>query len=132
MEPKLEYCGNYIEIKNFCHNIDEEKRGNPYNCSFDIKVRSGVFSGIADKCECDYKQLQELIVLLEDMIAFKRKEITFTEIGYGNKINFRCDSTGHIEVSGEIQGGAGSHFMKFEFMTDRTVFPVFIDELRSL
>ena len=36
MDPKLEYCGNYIEIRDFHHYIDDEKNGNPYNCSFDI------------------------------------------------------------------------------------------------
>ena len=132
MEARLEYCGNYIEIKNFYHSVDDEKNGDPYNCSFDIKVKSGVFSGIADGCECDYKELQKFIKALEDMILFKRKEITFVEIGYGNKIEFICDRSGHIKVSGDIQGDAGSHILKFEFMADQTVFPEFIKELKSL
>ena len=63
-----------------------KRNGNPYNCSFDIKVKSGVFSGIADGCEYAYKELQKFIKALEDMILFKRKEIIFVEIGYGNKI----------------------------------------------
>ena len=132
MEARLEYCGNYIEITNFHHSVDDEKNGNPYNCSFDIKVKSGMFSGIADGCECDYKQLQKFIKALEDMILFKGKEIAFVEIEYGNKIEFNCDRLGHIEVSGDIQGDAGSHILKFEFMTDQTVFPEFIKELKSL
>ena len=132
MEARLEYCGNYIEITNFHHSVDDEKNGNPYNCSFDIKVKSGVFSGIADGCEYDYKELQKFIKALEDMILFKRKEITFVEIGYGNKIEFNCDSSGHIKVFGDIQRDAGSHILKFEFMTDQTVFPPFIKELKSL
>lgn len=132
MEPKLEYCGNYIEIRNFHHSIDDEKNENPYNCSFDIKVKSGVFTGVADGCECDYKELQKFIVALEDLISFKRKEIAFIEIGYGNKIEFKCDRTGHIKIFGDIQGDAGTHFMKFEFMTDQTVFSKFINELKSL
>ena len=53
MEAKLEYCGDYLAIRGFYHSIDDEKNGNPYNCSFDIIVKSGVFSGIADSCECD-------------------------------------------------------------------------------
>ena len=132
MEARLEYCGNYIEITNFHHSVDDEKNGNPYNCSFDIKVKSGVFSGIADGCEYDYKELQKFIKALEDMILFQRKEITFVEIGYGNKIEFNCDRSGHIKVSGDIQRDAGSHILKFEFMTDQTVFPEFIKELKSL
>ncbi len=132
MEARLEYCGNYIEIMNFRHSVDDERNGNPYNCSFDIKVKSGVFSGIADGCEYDYKELQKFIKALEDMILFKRKEITFVEIGYGNKIEFDCGRSGHIKVSGDIQGDAGSHILKFEFMADQTVFPEFIKELKNL
>ena len=81
MEPKLEYCGNYIKISNFYHSIEDEKNGNPYNCSFDIIVKSGVFTGIADGCEYDYKELQKFIVALEDLISFKRKDVAFCEIG---------------------------------------------------
>ena len=132
MEPKLEYLGNYIVIRDFQHYIDDEKNGNPYNCSFEIIVKSGVFAGIADGCECDYKELQKFIVSLEDLISFKRRNVTFCEIGYGNTIQFKCDRTGHIEVSGEICGEAGSHVLKFEFITDQTSFPKFINELKNL
>ena len=132
MEARLEYCGNYVEITDFHHFVDDEKNGNPYNCAFDIKVRSGMFSGLADGCEYDYKELRKFIEALEEMILFKRKETAFIEIGYGNKIVFECDRTGHIKVSGDIQGDVGSHILKFEFMTDQTVFPKFIKELKSL
>ena len=132
MEARLEYCGNYIEIINFHHYVADEENGNPYNCSFDIKVKSGVFSGIADNCEYDYKELQKFIEALEEMLSFKRKEITFVEIGYGNKLEFNCDRTGHIMVSGDIKGDVCSHILKFEFLTDQTVFPKFINELKSL
>ena len=132
MEARLEYCGNYIEITDFHHSVDDEKNGNPYNCSFDIKVRSGGFSGIADGCEYDYHELQKFIKALEEMLSFKGKEVTFVEMGYGNKIEFNCDRTGHIKISGDIRSGIGSHILKFEFMTDQTVFSEFINELKSL
>lgn len=132
VDAKLEYCGDYIAIRDFHHYVDDEKSGNPYNCIFDIAVKSGAFSGIADKCECDYKELQKFIAALEDLISFKRTDVTFCEIGYGNRIQFQCDKTGHIEVFGEIQGNAGSHILKFEFMTDQTVFPKFINELKDM
>ena len=99
MEPKLEYCGNYIKISNFHHSIENEKSENPYNCSFDIIVKSGVFTGIADGCEYDYKDLQKFIVALEDLISFRRKDVAFCEIGYGNTIEFKCDRTGRKRVS---------------------------------
>lgn len=133
MEARLEFCGNYLEIRNFQHHIEDERGGNPYNCLFDIKVKSGMFSGVADGCEYDYKELQLFIRALEDLISFKIKEISFIEIGFGNKIDFICDRTGHIKVSGEIRGGfAGDHHLIFGFETDQTVFPPFIKALKSL
>ena len=132
MDAKLEYCGNYIKIRDFHHYIDDEKTGNPYNCSFDIMVKSGVFNGTADGCEYDYREFQNFIVALDDLVSFKRQDVVFCEIGYGNTIDFKCDKNGHIKVSGEIQGDAGSHVLKFEFMTDQTVFPQFINELKDL
>lgn len=56
----------------------------------------------------------------------------FVEIGYGNMIKFNCDRTGHIIVSGDIQSGIGDHVLKFEFLTDHTIFPEFIKELKRL
>ena len=133
MDPRLEFCGNYLEIKNFQHHIEDERNGNPYNCLFDIKVRSGMFSGIAEECEYDYKELQLFIKELEDLISFKVKEVSLIEIGFGSKIDFICDRTGHIKVCGEIRGGfAGDHHLKFGFETDQTVFPPFIKALKSL
>lgn len=132
MNPALEYCGNYIEIKDFRHSLDDERAGNPYNCSFNIKIVSGLFSGYADGCELDYQELKRFIEQLEDLINFRINKLTFVEIGYGNNINFVCDKTGHIKVSGEIYGDAMSHRLKFEFMTDQTVFPPFINALKNL
>ena len=43
----------------------------------------------------------------------------------------KCDRVGHIEVFGEVQGDAGSHVLKFHFMTDQTAFPQFISELKK-
>ena len=132
MRPKIEYMGNYLEMTDFCHNIDDEKNGNPYNCSFDIKVRAGLFSGFADGCECDYKELKRFIQALEDMLLFKINEVNFVEICFGNKLSFKCDKTGHINVSGELKDSEGCCCLKFEFMTDQTVFPDFINTLKLL
>ena len=132
MGARLEYCGNYIEIINFYHSVDDEKNGNPYNCSFDLNVRSGVFSGVADGCECDYPELQKCIKALEEMLSFKRKEVTFVEIGVRNTIKFNCDRTGHILVFGELRSATGGHALKFEFPTDQTAFPDFIRGLKRL
>lgn len=132
MSAKLEYCGNKIEIVNFHHSVEDELSGNPYNCSFDIRVKSGLFSGFADGCEYDYKEWKIFVRQLKELFLFKTNKVVFQEIGYGGKISFIADSLGHIEVSGIIYGEAISHSLQFEFMTDQTVFLPFIKELEKL
>ena len=132
MDARLEYCGNYIEINDFRHYASGEINGNPYNCTFNIKVSSGLFTGFADGCVCDYKSIKEFAAQLEDLIQFKTKEVSFIEIEYGNRIGFAADSTGHITVSGDIHSGDCSQRLIFEFMADQTVFQSFIGELKAL
>lgn len=132
VNARLEYCGNYLELDDFQHDAAAEKSGNPYNCTFDIRVKSGDFAGIADCCEYDYKELQNFIAALEDLIAFRRTEVSLTEISTGRTVHFACDSTGHIRVSGELICDADVQSLRFHFMTDQTVFPAFIRELKCL
>ncbi len=132
MGARLEFCGNYIEIINFSYISENRQPGDPLYCTFDIKIRSGVFSGIADGCEYDHQEWEKFISSLEDLINFRIKKTSLFETGYGNRIDLECDRTGHIRVSGEIYGDACSHYLKFEFDTDQTAFPPFINALKSL
>ena len=132
MEAKLEYLGNLIEILDFRHSVEDEKSGNPYNCSFNIRIVSGTFSGLADGCEYDYKEWKKFVEQLNDLILFKTNEAILFEIGYGGKISFKGDKLGHIEISGLVYGNAMTHSLQFEFTTDQTVFPSFISELKKL
>lgn len=130
MNAKLMYLGNSIEIINFEHHMEDDFGGNPYNCCFDIKIISGNFSGVADKCEYDYKKWQEFINQLNELILNKTNRVEMHEIGYGNKIVFEGDSFGHINVSGIVYGDEMSHSLTFEFLTDQTVYSSFIDQLQ--
>lgn len=132
MTAKLEYCGNLIEIRDFIHYEEEEQRGNPYNCAFNIKVISNSFSGTATGCECDYKEWRIFIDRLDEMLNFKTNEVIFQEIGYGSNIQFLGDGLGHIEVSGLIYGEHMTHSLQFEFTADQTVLSSFIKELKCL
>lgn len=131
MNAGFEYLGNSLEIINFKHYIDEELSGNPYNCSFDIKVVSGMFSGYADGCEYDYKQWKSFIHQLEDVYDFKSDCAQMLEIGYGSKIVFKSDKMGHISVSGKIYGNAMEQSLEFCFHIDQTVLLKFIQELKK-
>lgn len=131
MDAKLRYCGDSIWIKDFYHNHNEEKAGNPYNCSFQIVVESGQFRGCADRCEYNYKEWPRFIKRLKQLMLNEIQHIVFQEIGEGNTIEFKGDGHGHIEVSGKIFDSAMTHTLDFSFMTDQTVYPQFIRELES-
>jgi len=130
MNSSISYGNNLLEIWDFIHYPEEEKRGNPYNCTFNLKVVSGMFSGIAP-CEYDIKEFEKFILKLEDMYHFKRASVELKDICYGSNVVFSMDKLGHIDVCGTIYGEAMIHEMKFEFHIDQTVLPMFIDELKS-
>lgn len=132
MTAKLEYENNSIEIINFKHSRENEASGNPYNCSFDIKIISGNFTAIADGCECDYKKLKELIMQLKELSSFQTSHIEFQEIGYGDKLIFDADKLGHITLKGMVYGHGMTHYLEFEFFSDQTVYASFISQLEKL
>jgi len=129
---RLEYGDDFFEIRCFSHSEEDEKSGNPYNCFFTMKVRSGEFSGQSHCCECDYKDIKELITQLEELVNFKTDEAVFRELAYDSTIRFTGDGCGHITVSGTIYGDAKIQSLQFEFMTDQTVYPSFISDLKRL
>ena len=47
MDPRLEYNGSYIEITGFHHETKNDIPESHFNCRFDIKVKSGMYSGYA-------------------------------------------------------------------------------------
>ena len=132
MNARLEDGGNYLEFTDFSHDAAAEQQGNPYNCIFDIRVQSGLFAGIAEDCEYDYKELPVFIQALEDLTFLRRKEADFTEISIGNCIHFEADSTGHIIIAGALQNGTDGQFLRFAFRTDQTVLQQFIRALKKL
>lgn len=135
MDAGILYMGNRFKILNFRHDAEDEARGNPYNCSFDIEVVSGLFSGYAP-CKYSYKDWQEFVQSIEDLYNFKADSAQLWEIGHGSKVNFKSDGRGHIEISGkiygEISGSAREQVLEFCFDADQTVFPRFIRDLKRL
>ncbi len=129
---KLEFCGNSLEFIEFDHSLEDEKLGNPYNCSFGVKVVSGDFAGATHGLEIDYDQIKYLISQLQDLIDFKRDEVLFADSDNELELSFRGDGMGHIYVSGVIDADAGRQRLEFEFITDQTVYASFISELQNL
>lgn len=130
MTATISYGNNLLEIIDFIHYPEEVKRGNPYNSTFNLKIVSGVFSGVSP-CEYDIKDFSKFICELEEMYQFKRESVELKDICYGTNVLFSMDKLGQIEISGTIYGEAMIHEMKFEFNIDQTVIPRFIGELKS-
>lgn len=128
---ELKHGDNLISIENFETYISEAERGNPYNTTFDIRVRSGAFCGYAG-CEYDIKQFRILVGELREMYDFKRSSVELSEICYGSRVTFTMSKTGQIEVSGEIYGEAKEHSLTFVFSADQSSLLPFIEALEEM
>lgn len=78
MNSGFEYAGNSIEIINYRYNREDAVSGNPYNCSFQIKIVSGNFSGLADY-ECDRSKWEQFVRQMELFYQFKCDKLEFVE-----------------------------------------------------
>ncbi|MBO5065663.1 MAG: hypothetical protein J6D06_06045 [Clostridia bacterium] len=124
---KLIYEDNYLIIKNFTFHQNDIY----YNTSFDLKIRSGSFSGVAP-CEYDIEEFRRFVRELLEMYNFNKQIVMLNDICYGSNVKFEADKTGHINVSGEIFGKAMEHSLKFSFMVDQSVLNQFISELQDI
>lgn len=130
MNALLEFGENYIEFDDLRFYPEETERGNPYNCTVKIKVKSNGFMGVSP-CEFDMRNLIDFTNELKKMYEFKAKEAKIQEIGYGGMLHFSADNIGHIRISGDIFGEAMIHELKFEFEADQTALLRFISELHQ-
>ena len=131
MEAILEYCGNRIEIFDFFHSAEDEKSGNPYNSSFSVRVRSGLFSG-EGRYVTDYKAFERFIAALRDVTECRADKAVLEDYDYGSTVRFGGDGLGHIEVSGTVYGEAMTHAVTFSFPTDQTIYAPFLRTLERM
>ena len=113
--------GNSLQISDFFHSKQDAEQGNPYNCTFTLKINSHGFSGVAP-FEYDIRKLRLFLVQIDDLYHFRCERAILQDIGYGSSITFtRTDRTGHFTVTGIIYGDARVHSLEFEFRIDQTV-----------
>ena len=131
MKALFQAGDNMLCIDNFEYRNEDAQHGNPYNCSFDLFVQSGLFAGVAP-CEYDIKEFRIFFDQLKGLYRFERDSAEFWDICYGSQVRFHMDHTGHIEVTGEIFGEGMEHQLKFRFGgADQTHLPPFIDALET-
>ncbi|MHC1695874.1 MAG: hypothetical protein AB9835_11540 [Eubacteriales bacterium] len=130
MKFELIHLDNYFIISNFIYNLDDAANGNPYNTSFKLLVKSGVFLGIGE-CEYDIKEFLRFSQEINDLYLFNRNKVIMHDIFFGSYVEFNMDITGHLLISGEIYGDARIHSMKFEFLSDQTALRSFNNSLTN-
>ena len=113
--------GNSLQISDFFHSQQDAEQGNPYNCTFTLKINSHGFSGVAP-FEYDIRKLRLCLVQIDDLYHFRCERAILQDIGYGSSITFtRTDRTGHFTVNGTLYGDGRVHSLEFEFRIDQTV-----------
>ena len=127
MRAEIVFKNNYLRITDFIYHKEDEY----YNCSFDLQVKSGCFSGVAP-CEYNMKDFVVFVDDITDVYNFKKQTAVLNDIGYGSSVTLEADKTGHIEISGEIYGYSMDHSLKFSFSADQTVLESFISELKQI
>lgn len=128
---RLEHCGNIFWIYDFKYNAMDAQSGNPYNTTFNIKVVSGLFSGIGE-CEYDMKEFIVFARQINELYDFRRTKVVLHDICYGSCINFEMNKTGHLIIKGDIYGCAMVHSLKFEFFADQTSLKDFATALKKI
>lgn len=130
MNARLEFNGNYLEICGFNHCPEDIGSGNPYNSTFDLRVKSGEFLGVGDG-ECDIKEFRRFIGELQELYEFKRDSVKLTQIGgSATEVEFILGKTGKITIYGTAE--SFTQKLEFEFEADQTALPPFIKGLRDI
>lgn len=131
MTARLAFEENYLEIANFRYYPEEAARGNPYNCTFDLAVRSCGFGGTAP-CEYDIKDFRQFAADLRKLYDFEKNSVTLDDMCCGSRVEIAMDRAGHMKVSGKIFGWAMDHSLEFTFPADQTVLLRFYEELGEI
>ena len=130
MKAVCEYNNSSIEMINFTHYAEDDVNGNPYNCTFTVRVVSNGFRGIAE-CECDYNEWLKFVYNLDKMYNFKINEVTLNDISCDSRVTFHLDKSGHLDISGVLYGEHAEQSLHFTFTADQTCLVKFIDELKN-
>ena len=99
--------------------------------TFNIKIKSGEFSGSSNFCIPKFE-----IIKIGDALSKMYNELKgFCEIKDFDSdayIRLDMDKFGHMFIFGQIGGSHEDHFMKFKFTSDQTVLDKFINIIEKL
>ncbi len=121
---------NFLEFSDFHHFAEDEANGNPYNFFFRVRVSSGGFAGHTN-WECGKKKFAEFVQSLQALYNFRCTSAELNDIGYGSRLCFDLNNTGHLTVTGTLYGHAADHSVTFRFTADQTDLYTFLINLHK-
>ena len=119
---------SFLKFSYFRHFTEDEENGNPYNFFFTVRVSSDGFRGHT-VWECDRKEFVKFVQSLKNLYDFHDTSAELTDLGYGSRIRFEMDKTGHITVTGTLYGHAADHSVTFRFTADQSDLYTFLINL---
>ncbi len=121
---------NFLKFSYFRYFAEDEANGNPYNFFFTVRVSSDGFRGHT-RWECDRKEFLKFVQSVQNLYDFRDTSAELTDIGYGSRIRFELDKTGHLTVTGILYGHAVEHSVTFRFTVDQTDLHPFLTNLHK-
>ena len=130
MACELHSGENFLKFSDFRHFAEDEANGNPYNFFFTVCVSSDGFGGHT-RWECDRKEFMKIVQSIQNLYDFRDTSAELNDIGYGSRIQFELDKTGHITLTGTLYGHAADQSVTFRFTTDQTDLHPFLTNLHK-
>ena len=131
MDVLLSYRGNELAFYDFHYSAVEDKKGNPFCCSFRVRVKSGSYA--ADTfCEYGMKEFEEMQMYLEMLSNFAWAYTDFDDRAHGNILRFRPINAGFFSVAGTLRDDEGIHTMSFLFEVEQAVLNRFARDTKML
>jgi hypothetical protein len=111
-------------------NVEKFEDGSGYRC--DLSVRSGAFAYDGPFFFHDAFVVNSMTAI-KKMMAGKPGEAVLKGQYEDDAIRFQMNQLGHVTVSGLLlENGGHTQSLKFEFMTDQTVFGPLLRDLAAL
>lgn len=99
--------------------------------TFNIKIKSGEFSGASNFCIAR-ENIVSIIENLSEMYTELKGYCEINDCDSDANIKMKMDKYGHVFVFGQIGGSHEEHSMKFRFNTDQTVLNRLIKMLKTI
>lgn len=101
------------------------------NFTFDLTVNSEGFAGTSHFCV----RIDEIETFCNNLTTMHTSLLGSAKLSDNDSdgfVAFTFSEHGHLQVCGQVGGSHEDHFVKFEFRTDQTCIPQFVDDFKKL